>query len=79
MAVTAIDHGGRVVTVTSQRIDIPSPSGTSPDSAYTTNIHGGSLNDTMWQTASWPDSLRNHATAVRRVIDTIALSTDSDR
>src|SRR5271168_3553391 len=78
MAVTAIDHGGRVVTVTSQRVAIPSPNGTSQDLAFATNIHGGSLNDTIWQATSWVASLRNHASAVSQVIDAIALSADSD-
>jgi hypothetical protein len=78
MAVTAIDHGGRVVTVTSQPVAIPSPDGTSQDLAFATNIHGGFLNDTIWQATSWVASLRNHASAVSQVIDAIALSADSD-
>jgi hypothetical protein len=78
MAVTAIDHGGRVVTVISQRVEFPTPKGTSQDSAFTTNIHGGSLKRTMWQATSWVASLRNHATAVSQVINAIALSADSD-
>jgi hypothetical protein len=48
MAVTAIDHDGRIVTVTSQRVEVLSASGPSHDYAFTTKIHGGSLKDTMW-------------------------------
>jgi hypothetical protein len=68
MAITAIDHGGRVVTVTSQRVDIAIPSGISADSAFTTNVHGALLDRTVWRATSWAASLRNHATAVSRVI-----------
>jgi hypothetical protein len=78
MAVTAIDHGGRLVTVTSQRVDIPAPNGTSQDSAFTTNICGGLLNQTMWQATSWEASLQDHVAAVSQVINAIASSADSD-
>ena len=76
MAVTAIDHGGRVVTVTSRRIDIPAD-GTSAGSAFTTNVHGALLDRSIWQATSWAASLRNHATAVARVIDAITSSSAS--
>ena len=78
MAVTAIDHGGRVVTVISRLVQTSSPRNTSADSAFTTSIHGGPLNASMWLATSWTGSLRNHATAVSRVIDAMALSTDLD-
>jgi hypothetical protein len=78
MAVTAIDHDGRIVTVTSQRVEVLSASGPSHDYAFTTKIHGGSLKDTMWLATSWAASLRNHATAVSKVVNAIALSPDSD-
>ena len=77
MAVTAIDHGGRVVTVTSQRVDIPASNGTSSDSAFTTSVHGALLDRTMWQATSWAASLRNHSTAVSRVIEAITSSVNS--
>jgi hypothetical protein len=78
MAVTAIDHGGRVVTVISQLVQTRSPSNTSADSAFTTSIHGGPLNASMWLATSWAASLRNHATAVSRVIDAMARLMDLD-
>jgi hypothetical protein len=78
MAVTAIDHGGRVVTVISQLVQTRSSSNTSADSPFTTSIHGGPLNASMWLATSWPASLRNHAIAVSRVIDAMARLMDLD-
>ena len=63
MAVTAIDHGDRVVTVTS-RLAEPLSSENSPQSmAFTTSVYGGPLNASMWRAKS-SASLRNHAVAV---------------
>jgi hypothetical protein len=78
MAVTAIDHDGRVVTVISQLVQTRSPSNTSAESPFTTCIHGGPLNASMWLATSWPASLRNHAIAVSRVIDAMARLMDLD-
>jgi hypothetical protein len=71
MAVTAIDHGGRVVTVTSQFVGSCSSKVASQELAFTTSIFGGSLTDLRWQAKSWDDSLQNHAAAVRQVIEAI--------
>jgi hypothetical protein len=76
MAVTAIDHGGRVVTVTSQLVEIASSKNTPQSIAFTTSIYGGPLNDSMWQAKSWSASLRNHAAAVNQVIEAIASDVD---
>ena len=76
MAVTAIDHGGRVVTVTSRSVEIASPKIAPPYTAFATFIYGGSLSDLSWQAASWSASLRDHALAVNRVIEAIASDVD---
>jgi hypothetical protein len=76
MAVTAIDHGGRVVTVTSQHVEFGSSKIEAPDSTFATSIYGGPLNDLSWQATSWSASLRNHALAVNRVIEAIASDVD---
>ena len=65
MAVTAIDHGGRVVTVTSQAVEIASKIAP-PHVAFATSIYGGPLSDLAWQAASWSACLRHHALAVIR-------------
>jgi hypothetical protein len=72
MAVTAIDHGGRVVTVTSQLTKVvptKTPQGQGP--TFTTSIHGGPLNASIWQANSWNTSLENHAVAVTEVVKLI--------
>jgi hypothetical protein len=76
MAVTAIDHGGRVVTVTSQPVEIASAKNTPQSVAFATSIYGGPLDDSSWQAASWSASLRNHAAAVNQVIEAIASDID---
>ena len=76
MAVTAIDHGGRVVTVTSQHVEIASSNIEPPDITFATSIYGGPLNDLSWQATSWSASLRNHAIAVNQVIEAIASDVD---
>jgi hypothetical protein len=76
MAVTAIDHGDRVVTVTSRILETVS-SENSPDcTAFTTSVYGGPLNASMWRAKSWSASLRNHAAAVTQVIEIIASDAD---
>ena len=72
MAVTAIDHGGRVVTVTSQAVEIASSNIGPPYMAFATSIYGGPLSDLSWKAASWSASLRDHALAVNQVIEAIA-------
>jgi hypothetical protein len=75
MAVTAIDHGGRVVTVTSQAVEIASKIAP-PHVAFATSIYGGPLSDLAWQAASWSACLRHHALAVNQVIEAIASDVD---
>jgi hypothetical protein len=60
MAVTAIDHGGRLVTVTSIHDE----------------CLRWPLNAPMWRAESWSASLQNHAAAVNQVIKLIALDAD---
>jgi hypothetical protein len=76
MAVTAIDHGGRVVTVTSQSVEIASSKITPAHMAFATSVYGGPLSDLSWQAPSWSASLRDHALAVNQVIEAIASDVD---
>jgi hypothetical protein len=76
MAVTAIDHGDRVVTVTSRLAEIVSSENSPPNTAFTTSVYGGPLDASMWRAKSWSASLRNHAAAVNRVIEIIASDAD---
>jgi hypothetical protein len=76
MAVTAIDHGGRVVTVTSQLAGTSSSENILQGTAFTTSVHGGPLDASMWRAKSWGASLRNHAAAVNQVINSIASDAD---
>jgi hypothetical protein len=76
MAVTAIDHGGRIVTVTSQPVEIASPNNTPQSTSFATSIYGGPLDASSWQATSWTASLRNHAVAVNQVIEAIASDVD---
>ena len=41
MAVTAIDHGGRIVTLTGQPVEIASPNNTPQSTSFATSIYGG--------------------------------------
>jgi hypothetical protein len=76
MAVTAIDQGGCVVTVISQLAETGSSENTPQGTAFTTSVHGGPLNTSMWRAKSWGASLRNHAAAVDQVINSIAWDAD---
>jgi len=76
MAVTAIDHDGRVVTVTSQPVEIASSNNTPESMAFATSIYDGPLDDSSWQATSWTASLRNHAVTVNQVIEAIASDVD---
>jgi hypothetical protein len=76
MAVTAIDHDGRVVTVTSQAVEIASSNKTPQSMAFATSIYGGPLDHSSWQATSWSASLRNHSAAVNQVIEAIASEVD---
>jgi hypothetical protein len=76
MAVTAIDHDGRIVTVTSQPVEIASPNNTPLSTSFATRIYGGPLDALSWQATSWTASLRNHAVAVNQGIEAIASDVD---
>jgi hypothetical protein len=76
MAVTAIDHGDRVVTVTSRLAEIVSSENSPQSAAFTTSVYGGPLDASMWRAQSWSASLRNHAAAVNQVIEIIASDAD---
>jgi hypothetical protein len=76
MAVTAIDHDGRIVTVTTQLVGIAISNNTIQSMAFATNIYGGPLGHSSWQATSWTASLRNHVIAVNKVIEAIALDVD---
>lgn len=70
MAVTAIDHGGRVITVTSQLAKFV-PAMASQNPTFTTCIHGGPLNASVWQANTWGKTLENHAGAVSKLVKLI--------
>ena len=76
MAVTAIDHGDRVVTVTSQLAETASSENSSQNRAFTTSVYGGPLNASIWRATSWSASLRNHAAAVNQVIKLLVSNAD---
>jgi hypothetical protein len=76
MAVTAIDHGDRVVTVTSQLAETVSSENSPKSTAFATSVYGGPLNASVWRAKSWSDFLRNHVAAVNRVIEIIASDAD---
>src|SRR5690242_19376512 len=78
MAVTAIDYGGRLVTVVSRRVERSPSNAPLQTSAFTTNIRGSSLSDTVWEATSWVGSLQNPANAVSRVVTAIETSATSD-
>jgi len=73
MAVTAIDYGGRVITITSQPLESAASASPSMSPTFVTSVHGGAaLAATVWQATSWTASLQNHAIAVNKVIGSIA-------
>ena len=76
MAVTAIAHDGRMVTVTRQLVESATSSNTIQSMAFATNIYGGPLGHSSWQATSWTASLQNHVIAVNKVIEAIALDVD---
>ena len=76
MAVTAIDHGGHLVTVTSRLAETASSENSSQSMAFTTSVCGGPLNASTWRAKSWSASLQNHAAAVNHVIKLIASDAD---
>jgi hypothetical protein len=71
MAVTAIDYRGRVLTVVSRSDAACGSAQTVGLAPFTTIILGGVLAQMMWKADSWTNSLRNHETAVRELIQSI--------
>jgi hypothetical protein len=72
MAVTAIDYRGRVFTVVSQA-DATCCSARAPEvRPFMTIMFGGPLGQMTWKADTWADSLRNHETAVCKLIESIA-------
>lgn len=72
MAVTAIDYRGRVLTVVS-RFDPACDSVQKTDPiSFTTTILSGPLGQLSWTAETWMNSLRNHETAVCKLIQSIA-------
>jgi hypothetical protein len=72
MAVTAIEYGGRVLTVVS-RSDAGRRAAQMADlTSFTTILFGGPLGELTWTAETWINSLRNHETAVCQLIRSIA-------
>jgi hypothetical protein len=72
MAVTAIEYGGRVLTVVS-RSDAGRRSAQATDpTSFTTIMFGGPLGQLTWTAETWINSLCNHETAVCKLIRSIA-------
>jgi hypothetical protein len=72
MAVTAIEYRGHVLTVVSQS-DVTCSSAQTPDVIpFVTTMFGGPLGQMMWKADTWASSLRNHETAVCKLIQLIS-------
>lgn len=52
MAVTAIDHGGAVITITSQLLESASSANPTMSPTFVTSVHGAALVATVWQAKS---------------------------
>lgn len=72
MAVTAIDYCGRVLTVVSQSDVNCGSTQTSEVIPFMTIMYGGSLGQMTWTADTWANSLRNHETAVCKLIESIS-------
>jgi len=72
MAVTAIDYRGRVLTVVSRSDAACSSAQEMGPMSFTTTILSGPLGQLSWTAETWTNSLRNHETAVCRLIQSIA-------
>ena len=76
VAVTAIEHGDIIVTVTSL-VEQPGPLPCSlAKGSFVTTIFGGPLHGETWTGETWGTMLRDHAGAVSRVAELIALEQD---
>ncbi|WP_316239471.1 hypothetical protein [Bradyrhizobium sp. SZCCHNR1015] len=72
MAVTAIDYCGRVLTVVSQSDVACGSTQTTDVIPFMTIMFGGPLGQMTWKADTWANSLRNHETAVRKLIESIS-------
>ena len=71
MAVTAIEYRGRVLTVVSRSDAGHRPAQATDLTSFTTILFGGPLGETTWTAETWINSLRNHETAVCKLIRSI--------
>lgn len=72
MAVTAIDFCGHVLTVVSQS-DVTRGSAQTADLIpFRTIMFGGPLGQMTWKADTWASCLRNHETAVGKLIESIS-------
>lgn len=72
VAVTAIEHGNIVITVTSQLREARLSRSAAAEGPFVTTIFGGPLCGETLASTTWRMMLRNHAGAVRRVAEFIA-------
>jgi hypothetical protein len=72
MAVTAIDYRGRVLTVVSRSDAAGCSAQAIGPVSFTTTILSGPLGQMTWTAETWINSLRNHETAVCKLIQSIA-------
>jgi hypothetical protein len=72
MAVTAIDYRGRVLTVVSRSDTACGSVQEMGPISFTTTILSGPLGQLSWTAETWMHSLRNHETAVCKLIQSIA-------
>ena len=73
MAVTAIEYRGRVLTVVSRSDASPRSAQSTDLTSFTTILFGGPLGELTWTAETWINSLRNHETAVCKLIRSVAL------
>ena len=72
MAVTAIDYCGHVLTVVSQYNVTGGSTQTADVIPFMTIMFGGPLGQMTWKADTWANSLRNHETAVCKLIESIS-------
>ena len=72
MAVTAIDYCGHVLTVVSQSDVNWGSTQTADVIPFMTIMFGGPLGQMTWKADTWANSLRNHETAVCKLIESIS-------
>ena len=72
VAVTAIEHGDIIITVTSLVREPGLLPCTPAKGPFVTTILGGPLRGETWACETWGTMLRNHARAVSRVAELVA-------